>query len=203
MCIRDSFYTVRLTTARNAALAEAARTQRIQRFMTNLFQGGDPSAGPADDLRVVTLLDRGVQEARSLDTEPAVQAEMYDTLGGIYQKLGKFDQADSLLQSAVATRKSLFGPDSPETAKSILALGSLRDAQAKYDEAEKLIRQALDTNTRRLPRNDPAIAKSQLALGRLLEDRGAYSPVSYTHLDVYKRQTFGCGRRSYFLYSFS
>jgi serine/threonine protein kinase/tetratricopeptide (TPR) repeat protein len=169
------FYTVRLTTARNAALAEAARTQRIERFMTNLFQGGDPSAGPADDLRVVTLLDRGVQEARSLDTEPAVQAEMYETLGGIYQKLGRFDQADSLLESSLAKRKSLFGSDSPETAKSILALGSLRDAQAKYDEAEKLIRQALDINTRRLPRNDPAIAKAQLALGRLLENRGAYT----------------------------
>jgi len=169
------FYTVRLTTARNAALAEAARTQRIERFMTNLFQGGDPSAGPADDLRVVTLLDRGVQEARSLDTEPAVQAEMYETLGGIYQKLGRFDQADSLLEPSLAKRKSLFGSDSPETAKSILALGSLRDAQAKYDEAEKLIRQALDINTRRLPRNDPAIAKAQLALGRLLEDRGAYT----------------------------
>jgi serine/threonine-protein kinase len=169
------FYTVRLTTARNVALAEAARTQRIERFMTNLFQGGDPSAGPADDLRVVTLLDRGVQEARSLDTEPAVQAEMYETLGGIYQKLGRFDQADSLLEPSLAKRKSLFGSDSPETAKSILALGSLRDAQAKYDEAEKLIRQALDINTRRLPRNDPAIAKAQLALGRLLEDRGAYT----------------------------
>jgi serine/threonine-protein kinase len=169
------FYTVRLTTARNAALAEAARTQRIQRFMTNLFQGGDPSAGPADDLRVVTLLDRGVQEARSLDTEPAVQAEMYDTLGGIYQKLGKFDQADSLLESALAKRKSLFGADSPETAKSVLALGSLRDAQAKYDEADKLIRQALAIDSRHLPRSDPAIAKAQLALGRLLEDRGSYT----------------------------
>jgi eukaryotic-like serine/threonine-protein kinase len=169
------FDTVRLTTARNAALAEAARTQRIQRFMTNLFQGGDPSAGPADDLRVVTLLDRGVQEARSLDAEPAVQAELYDTLGGIYQKLGKFDQADSLLESALAKRKLLFGGDSVETAKSILALGSLRDAQAKYDEAEKLIRQALDIDTHRLPRNDPAIAKTSLALGRVLDDRGAYS----------------------------
>ncbi len=170
------FYTVRLTTARNAALAEAARTQRIQRFVTNLFQGGDPSAGPADDLRVVTLLDRGVQEARSLDAEPAVQAELYDTLGGIYQKLGKFDQADSLLESALAKRKLIFGGDSAETAKSILALGSLRDAQAKYDESEKLIRQALDIDTRRLPRNDPAVAKAQLALGRVLDDRGAYGP---------------------------
>src|SRR5271163_1855099 len=47
------FYTVRLTRARNAALAQDERTERIQQFMLNLFQGGDPSAGPADDLRVV------------------------------------------------------------------------------------------------------------------------------------------------------
>jgi hypothetical protein len=103
------FYTVRLTRARNAALAQAARTQRIQSFMLNLFQGGDPSAGPADNLRVVTLLDRGVQEARSLDAEPGVQAELYETLGGIYDKLGKYGQAESLLQSALAKNKSVFG----------------------------------------------------------------------------------------------
>ncbi len=168
------FYTVRLTTARNTALAEAARTQRIQRFMLNLFQGGDPSAAPADDLRVVTLLDRGVLEARSLDAEPAVQAELYQTLGGIYQQLGKFGQADTLLQSALASRKSLFGPDSAETAQSVLALGSLRDAQARYEEAERLVRQALDVDRRRLPRNDPAVPKAMLVLGRVLEDRGAY-----------------------------
>src|SRR5208283_459380 len=85
------FFTVRLAIARNAALAEAARTQRIQKFMTNLFQGGDADAGPADNLRVVTLLDRGVQEAHSLNAEPEVQAELYQTLGTLYQNLGKFD----------------------------------------------------------------------------------------------------------------
>jgi serine/threonine protein kinase/tetratricopeptide (TPR) repeat protein len=168
------FYTVRLTRARNAALMQAARTQRIQRFMLNLFQGGDPSAGPADDLRVVTLLDRGVQEARSLDAEPAVQAELYETLGGIYQKLGKLEQADSLLESALAKREALYGPDSTETAKGLLALGSLRDAEARYGDAERLIRQALDRDKRQLPANDPAVAKAMLALGGVLEDRGAY-----------------------------
>ena len=56
------FFTVRLATARNAALAEAARTERIEQFMMNLFEGGDESVGPADDMRVVTLIDRGAQE---------------------------------------------------------------------------------------------------------------------------------------------
>jgi eukaryotic-like serine/threonine-protein kinase len=168
------FYTIRLTRARNAALMQAARTQRIQRFMLNLFQGGDPAAGPADDLRVVTLLDRGVQEARSLDAEPAVQAELYETLGGIYQKLGKLEQADSLMESALAKREAIYGPDSTETAKGLLALGSLRDAEARYDDAERLIRQALDRDRRHLPANDPAVAKAMLALGGVLDNRGAY-----------------------------
>jgi serine/threonine protein kinase/tetratricopeptide (TPR) repeat protein len=168
------FYTVRLTRARNAAVTQAARTQRIQRFMLNLFQGGDPSAGPADDLRVVTLLDRGVQEARSLDAEPAVQAELYETLGGICQKLGKLEQADTLMESALAKREALYGPDSTETAKGLLALGSLRAAEARYGDAERLIRQALDRDKRHLPANDPAVAKAMLALGGVLEDRGNY-----------------------------
>ena len=168
------FFTVRLAKARNAALAEAARTQRVQRFMLNLFQGGDEAAGPADSLRVVTLLDRGVQEAQSLGSEPQVQAELYQNLGSIYQKLAKFDQADSLLHSSLEERKKLFGQDSPEVAETLVAVGLLRDDQAQYPEAERLVRQGLDMSKRRLPPNHPAIAKATFALGKVLEDRGQF-----------------------------
>jgi serine/threonine-protein kinase len=168
------FFTVRLAKARNAALAEAARTQRIQHFMMNLFQGGDAAAGPADALRVSTLLDRGVQEAQSLNNDPKVQAELYQNLGDIYEKLGKFDRADPLLTSALEQRKKLFGPDSPEVAESMVALGLLRDSQAKLDDAEKLVRQGLDIDQRRLPPNHPAIAKATATLGKVLGDRGQF-----------------------------
>jgi eukaryotic-like serine/threonine-protein kinase len=174
------FFTVRLTIARNAALAEAARTQRIQKFMTNLFQGGDSAAGPADSLRVVTLLDRGVQEAESLNTDPEVQAELYGTLGSIYQKLGKYDQADSLLQKALNQRKSLFGPDSPQVAESLVALGLLRSDQARLDAAEKLVREGLEIDKRRLPSNHPAFVKTLLAFGKILAERGSYDEALQT-----------------------
>src|SRR6266571_1010816 len=149
------FYTVRLATARNAAVAEAGRTQRIQHFMLNLFQGGDEAVGPADSLRVVTLLDRGVQDAKSLDGQPAVQAELYETLGTIYQKLGKLDQADSLLRRALDQRRSLFGSDHSEVAKSLVALGRLRLAQAEYQDAERLIRDGLAMSKRHLRPDHP------------------------------------------------
>ena len=169
------FYTVRLATARNAAVAEAGRTQRIQHFMLNLFQGGDEAVGPADSLRVVTLLDRGVQEAQALDGEPAVQAELRETLGSIYQKLGKLERADSLLGTALDQRRSLFGPDNAEVARSLVALGRLRVDQAQDEEAERLAREGLEMSKRQLRPNDPAIAGATLALGQILEERGQYA----------------------------
>src|ERR1019366_9964997 len=39
------FFTVRLAKAKDAALAEAARAQRVEKFMEDLFQGGDEEAG--------------------------------------------------------------------------------------------------------------------------------------------------------------
>jgi serine/threonine protein kinase len=168
------FYTVRLTAARNAALAQAARTERIQQFMLNLFEGGDRQAGPADDLRVVTLLDRGVKEARALASDRSVQAELYGTLGTIYQKLGNFTQADSLLRSALDQRRSLFGSEHPDVAESLVSLGLLRTDQAQYDEAERIVRDGLAQARRSLPPNHPAVAVATAALGKVLEDRGAY-----------------------------
>src|SRR6185312_6254290 len=169
------FFAVRLARARDAAMAEAARAQRIQQFMTNLFQGGDPSAGPDDNLRVVTLLDRGVQQAQSLKSEPEVQAELYGTLGTLYENLGKFDEANSLLTSALARQQELFGPDSVQAAEGMVALGLLRDDQAHLSEAERLVRQGLATEKHRLAPNHPAIAKATTALGKVLEDRGSYA----------------------------
>ncbi|MGA8150305.1 MAG: serine/threonine-protein kinase [Terriglobales bacterium] len=168
------FFTVRLTRARNAALAEAARTQRIQKFMTNLFQGGDAEAGPADDLRVVTLVDRGVLEAQSLSGVPKIQAEIYGTLGGIYEQMGKLDRADSLLSLALERRKALFGADSAEVAESLVALGQLRSDQAKLEEAEQLVRQGLEMTMRHVPPGYPAVGKATAALGTILENRGEY-----------------------------
>jgi eukaryotic-like serine/threonine-protein kinase len=167
-------FTIRLTRARNAALAETARTQRIQRFMLDLFGGGDKEAGPAHDLRVVTLIDRGVQEARTLNTEPEVQADLYLTLGGMYEKLGKFDRADSLLESARKIRGSIAGQDSVETAQSLVALSLLRADQGQYQEAERLARQALAIENLRLLRDSPIRAEAVAALGNALQNDGKY-----------------------------
>jgi len=168
------FYTVRVTAARNAAIAQAARTNRIQRFMLRLFDGGEKDAGPADDLRVVTIIDRGEQEARTLDREPLVQAELYQTLGGVYEKLGKFDRAEALLRASLDERKAARPTSAPDVAKGMTALAQLRSDQARFDEAEWLAREALAFAQSTLRPGDPELGSAMAVLGQVLEQRGSY-----------------------------
>jgi serine/threonine-protein kinase len=167
-------FTLRLAKERNTALAQAARTERIQRFMLDLFQGDDKEAGPAGDLRVVTLIDRGVSEARSLSREPLVQAELYQTLGTMYQKLGKLDRADALLQSSLKERESLPERDYSAVADNLIAIGLLRSEQGQSKEAGRMVREAQSLiNTHDL-RNKSLLAKANFALGEVLVASGKY-----------------------------
>jgi serine/threonine-protein kinase len=168
------FYTLRLTNARNAAVAEAARTQRIQRFTMSLFEGGDSEVGPADSLRVVSLIDRGVLEARSLSAEPGMQAELYQTLGSISQKLGHLARADTLLQAALDQRRGAYPVGSPELTSALVALGQLRVQQARFDDAERLVREGLEASRRVLGPTHPVMADATRALGLVLQAKGTY-----------------------------
>ena len=169
-----AFYTVRLATARDNAVANAARAARIQGFTMRLFEGGDEAAGPADSLRVVTLLDRGLQDARTLEADPATQAELYLTLGSIHQKLGNLERADTLLTKAVAKRRALLGNDHQDVAAALVELGSLQSARAQFPAAAATIREAIAIADRTLPPTHPTRAKAFAVLGQVFELRGTY-----------------------------
>ena len=168
------FYTIRLADARDAAVADAERARRIQAFVTGLFQGGDEAAGPADTLRVITLLRQGVEEARVLDAAPDVQADLFETLGGIFQEFGDFETADSLLSGALGRRRAWFGPDHPSVARSLVSLGLLRLNQAKLEEADSLVAAGLAASRQRLATPHPELAEAVAAYGIVLQARGDY-----------------------------
>jgi serine/threonine-protein kinase len=167
------YYTAQLAAARNRAVAEVERTRRIQGFMTRLFEGGDV-AGPADTLRVLTLVGRGVREARSLAGEPAVQAELYQTLGGIYRGLGDLERADSLLAAALDLRRSSLGAGHPDVSRTMVEIGLLRVDQSRLEEADSLVRAALGRSRATRPPDAAAVARVTRALGIVLESRGEY-----------------------------
>jgi serine/threonine-protein kinase len=197
------FYTLRLTSARNAAVAEAARTQRIQRFMLNLVEGGDEAAGPADTLRVVTVVDRGAQEARTLSAEPAVQAELYG-LGGIpaleeaarLQSLpggdradlaatltelanshfyaGHYAVSDSLNRRVLTMDRQLYGERHPHVADDLINLGAVQLEWGHFPAAERYDRAALEIIRTFYGPSHPETASALTILGRALVSQNRY-----------------------------
>lgn len=169
-----SFFIVRLVEARDRALSAQARTERIQQLMLHLFQGDDQAAGPAQSLRVVELLDRGVREAQALRDDPALQAELEYTLGGLYHKLGYLDRAQPLLVSSLGRRRELLGASHPDAVRSMLALSNLRTAQSEIDDSIALAEEARRMITTMQPRPDLLFADSLATLGSAHSANGSY-----------------------------
>ncbi len=142
--------------------------------MVNLFGSGDKEAGPSNDFRVVALLDRGIEEAKILNSDPETQAELYVNLGRMYRMLGKFQKADGLMQRGLDAMKIAVGPDSPKAAEILVQMGLSKADEAKYKDAERLIRQGLEISTRRLTPDDLMVLRALSGLGVVLADSGAF-----------------------------
>ena len=167
------FYTVRLAQERNRAIAEAARTRRIQRFMIDLFQNGDQQAAPSKDLTVLAALDRGAQSASSLKSDPETQAGLYLTMGTLYELLNRYPKASEFLERSLETFRAT-GAGNPKTVGALVQLGLLRGDQNRFSDAQKLIQQGLDLAARlHLGPDSYEMLDARSALGRVLVQSGS------------------------------
>ncbi|GJG85300.1 hypothetical protein tb265_04810 [Gemmatimonadetes bacterium T265] len=134
------------------ATAEAAKARQVTRFVTALIRDADPyrtgAAGPAaagvgSDERLGLGAER---LERELARQPAVRAELLHTLGAVALSLGRYDQADTLLRRALATRRQLVGaragPDA-ELAGVLHDLGVSRRLRSDLRGADTLLGRAL------------------------------------------------------------
>lgn len=169
------FFTVRLNQAKNAALAEVARKQHIQDFMLSLFGDSESSAAPPQDLKAIELLDRGVRKAGSLDADPEIQAELYKTLGRMYDMLNDFKKSDRLLALALDKDTLARGPNDITVADLLIMRGIVLSDEGQYKEAQQSVRQGLALASSQLPHDDPEVYFARAGLGRILGDSGAYN----------------------------
>ncbi len=169
-----SYYGVRLATARAETRAEASRSDRLLKFVLSLFEGGTAGGAPPADLRVVSLLERGVREADGLSADPPARAELLETLGQIYLELGDLGRADALLGEALTIRRATPGAH-PDVVGALLSVADVRLAQARLDEAEQMLREARALGDRLLSPAHPDRIRSHTIEGRLRRDRGDYA----------------------------
>lgn len=149
---------------RAAREAEAAR--QVSAFLTRLFEVSDPGTGRGATVTARELLDQGAARIREeLKGQPIVQARLLRTMGGVYETLGLYAQAEPLEQSALALRRQVLDGDDPDIARSQLALGTLYNRMGRYREAEPLQTEALAALQAEYGAAHADVAEAQMQLG--------------------------------------
>jgi tetratricopeptide (TPR) repeat protein len=78
-----------------------------------------------------------------------------DNLAVLYQKQGRYGEAEPLLARALAIRERQLEPEHPNMAQSLNNLAALYQAQGRYGEAEPLLARALAISQQKLGPGHP------------------------------------------------
>ena len=97
--------------ARDAAEQKAAVATEITEFVAGIFDTGSPEASENASITARTLLDQGVERARTeAGRSREVKAALLHVIGRSYWRLGMFDDAASAFEEALELRRTLY-PD--------------------------------------------------------------------------------------------
>jgi len=180
-----SFQAARIARERDRAEQEALKARAVNEFMEETLLSPDPMEGLGRDVTVREALDAAVERMpRSLDDQPAVKAAVLNSIGTAYHKLGDYDEATPLLESAYAIRRELHSGDNAEVAESLYRLAALRTSVGNYESADSLFREALAMRRRLRGGEHPDVATVLVGLGNLLASRGDYAAAEESFLEA-------------------
>jgi serine/threonine protein kinase/tetratricopeptide (TPR) repeat protein len=130
--------------AEKIARDEAETAQQVSDFLVDLFRVSDPSEAQGNTITAREVLDKGAGRIEEeLEGQPKIQARLMDTIGMVYNNLGLYDQATSLLERALEIRRSVLGNEHLEVSDSLHSLGILIYSKGDFPTAERMFREAL------------------------------------------------------------
>jgi len=135
---------------RDRARLERAKAERMNLFLQNMLGAADPSwyspaERPGPETTIGTIFDAAGRRADAeLAAEPALLADVLQTLGRANQALRRLDLARPQLERARELHLRSLGPESPEVAADEAELGALSIGAGDFPAAERWLRQSLD-----------------------------------------------------------
>ncbi|NNF27088.1 MAG: serine/threonine protein kinase, partial [Gemmatimonadetes bacterium] len=157
----------------NRATREAEQSRRVKEMLVGLFEAADPDVARGRDLTALELLDQGQRVLLAgLQDEPAVRTELLNILGGVYTKLGEYDQAEPLVDSALAAAETL--DDEELLLSSLAATADLRYGQGRYEDGEAAALRRLELQRASDPGPSTALAAAMTDLATFLSSTGRY-----------------------------
>ncbi|MEN6560477.1 MAG: serine/threonine-protein kinase [Acidobacteriota bacterium] len=148
--VTTAFQARRIARERDRANQEAEASRRVSDFLTGLFKVSDPGEARGNSVTAREILDKGAARiAADLQGQPLVQGRLMSTMGTVYDSLGLYAPARTLLEQALETRRKALGPDDPDVAGTLSQLGTVLWHKGDFARAETFMKQALAINEKR------------------------------------------------------
>jgi serine/threonine protein kinase/Tfp pilus assembly protein PilF len=152
---------IRARNAERIAEDEAAVAGEIAEFLENIFAFADPYVAPDTVMTVRAVLDSGANRIHEdLEAQPEHRARLMHVMGRVYNSLGRYTEAASMLEPALAQREALDGADDLAVADVLNELGESYWGQGAYTRADTVLRRALVIRDRVLGPSDTLVANT-------------------------------------------
>ena len=130
--------------ARDRAEQEAARATAINEFLQKTFGAADPWQRGARGVSLVDALKQAEGQVQgTFKGQPAVQADVLETIAKTYYGLGQFAESERLLRSALKLRTDSGARQTDAGADAVALVAESLRQQSKWDEAATMSREEL------------------------------------------------------------
>jgi serine/threonine-protein kinase len=175
LAVAMAVQSVRIVRERDRANQEAVTAQAVTQSLVAMFEVADPIKARGNVITARELLDLGAEKVvRELKHQPVVQANLLDAIGQLYQSIGLYDRAQTLLEEALKLRRQALGYESADVAASLSHLADLTYLKGDYAGSESQFREALAMRRKLLGKERQDVAESLYKLGGLLVERGNF-----------------------------
>ena len=181
-----------LRTRHAAALEKSQAPEAEKSARSSAFERELHSINATD--AAVAMLDRTVLEPalRTIGTQfadqPLVDASLRTTMGVVYDRLGRPEQALALYERAYELRKSALGDDHRDTLLSRGGVGNMLGELQRFAEAESTIRATLAGLRRLLGEDHPDAIDAMSLLATQMSYQGKYDESEAITRDVLGRR---------------
>ena len=160
--------------AKAAAEAASDKSRQVTQFLEDMLNGVGPAVALGQDTTMLRgILDRTAARVGSeMTDQPAVAVELASLIGGLYEEIGNYDQAEKMHREALAIDQKLFGSESAATATALNNLALALVAEEKLSDAEKADAEALAIRERLLGKDNADTATSLNDLGAVYRQEG-------------------------------
>ncbi|MBE3065144.1 MAG: tetratricopeptide repeat protein, partial [Spirochaetes bacterium] len=161
--------------ARDDARDEAAKAKAVTAFLTGMLRSIDPEKARGREVTVREVLDKAAATVgKEFGDKPLLEADVRGAIGMTYAGLGRYEEAEKHLSSAVQISQRLLGVEHRDTLASMCNLAGALFWQGKNAEAEQEFRRVLEVQERVFGREHRDTLGNMMNLAMALNAQGKY-----------------------------